>query len=287
MADTSFQWIDADGNVTDLNDQNVTWQVKGKRNFFNAPFALSTYEVPLTPGAAVGSVKVKERTVDVPLLVTCANRHEFIEKVRSLAATFNPDRGEGRLRIGHEQNSARELRCRYVGGLEGDGNMKGASPSSAMFILSLKAADPFFYSLAPMQYEFVPGAPLKFFPFFPLVLTQGTIINTGTIVNDGDFTAWPIWTITGPGTTLTLRNLTTGLALQANLNLAAGETVHIDTRPGVKTVFLGSTNYFSTLTSTSVLWGLQRGNNSLQIEMDQSDGDSRVMLAYYPPYVSM
>lgn len=287
MADTTFEWIDASGQVTDLNDLATTWQVKGKRNFHNLPFALSSYEVPLTPGETVAGVKLRARDVDLPLLVTCTNRHDFVEKVRTLVSAFNPDKGEGKLRVGHDRNSARELKCRYIGGLDGDTNGKGWSPSTGMFVLTLRAADPFFYAPAPVREEFVPGTPIAFFPFFPLVLTQGTVINTGTLNNNGDYTAWPIWTVTGPGTTLTLRNMTTGMVLQAVLSLAAGESLIIDTRPGIKTVLSGSTNYFSTLTSDSTLWGLARGNNNVQVELDGSDLNSRVAVAYYPPYLSM
>lgn len=286
MADTTFQWIDANGAVTDLNDWVTTWATQGQRNFFNVPFQLNSYEVPLTPGEAFSSVDIRPRQVDLPVLVACANRTEYIQKMRTLVSALNPDKGAGRLRVGHEVNSARELNCRYVSGLEGAGSAKGSSPASAMAMLSFRASDPFWYELYAQTASYVLGAPVLFFPFFPLRLSQSGIFTETTITNNGDHIAWPVWTLTGPADSVVLRNLTTGYALTANITIAAGNSAVIDTRPGIKTVQMNGLNYFYTLAQDSTLWGLARGVNSLQLILNNADGNSKIELSYKPPYFS-
>lgn len=286
MADTTFEWIDANGEVMDMNDGVTTFSIQGQRNFYNPPFSVNSYEVPLTPGEAFSSVEVKPRLVDFPMLVTGSSRQAFIEKMRTLTSAFNPDKGEGRLRVGHEGNSAREIKCRYVSGLEGAGNSKGASPGSAAVVITLRASDPFWYELTAQSLISVLSAPVAFFPFFPLVLSRSGIFSEPSVVNNGDHIAWPVWRITGPGDSVTLKNLTTGYSLIANIVIPAGVYAEIDTRPGKKTVRMNGLNYFNTLTQSSTLWGLARGTNNLQLIFNNADSNSKVELSYRPPYYS-
>lgn len=286
MPDTTFVWIDALGVATDLNDLNVTWSVQGKRNFFAPPLAINAYEVPLTPGEAFSSVEVKPRIVDFPLLVTAKSHAEFIETMRTLASALNPDKGEGKLRVGHPGNTARELRCRYATGLEGSQGGKGWTPLSGMMMVSFRASDPFWYEFTSQVSSYTLGAPVNFFPFFPLRLSQSGIFTEPTVTNGGDHTAWPVWTITGPGSSVILKNLTTGYTLTANISIPAGVSAQIDTRPGRKTVRMNGLNYFSTLTQDSTLWGLARGSNALQLILNDADSNSKIELSYQPPYFS-
>jgi hypothetical protein len=281
------EWIDAENQVTYLHDWVNIWALKGWRDFFGMPTAINSYEVPLLPGERFSSVELKPREVDLPLQILETSRSGFIEKMRELVSAFNPDKGEGRLRIRHAGHAARELKCRYLRGLEGDGGAKGWGPQSARVVITLRASDPFWYAPDAVSSQFVWGEPATFFPFFPLSLNASPTFDD-VLTNDGDHTAWPVWTIQGPGTTLILTNETTGYSLEAALALTAGQIVTIDTRPGVKTVKdSDDVNYFSTLTATSVLWGLRRGNNSIHIEFAGSDSSSLIGVSYSPPYLSM
>jgi hypothetical protein len=58
----------------------------------------------------------------------------------------------------------------------------------------------------------------------------------------------------------------------------------IDTRPGYKTITMNGQSYFQTLTQTSVLWGLQRGSNSLQLVFNNADSNSAIQLSFNEPY---
>ena len=56
------------------------------------------------------------------------------------------------------------------------------------------------------------------------------------IVNNGEITTYPIWTIAGPGTTPTVTNVTTGECFQLDHELAEGEAVVIDATDFAHTV---------------------------------------------------
>lgn len=283
---TKFDYIDANGNVTPLNDLVTTWDVRGMKNFANLPFGINSYEAPLTPGESVTNVKFRAREIDYPMLVTANNPKEFIETLRALSAALNPDKGEGRFRVSHATTYARELNCRYVRGLEGNGGGKGWTPQSGMMILTFRASDPFWYSTAWKTQLFSLATPVSFFPFFPLRLTQASIFSTVTINNGGDATAYPVWTITGPCTSAVLKNLITDETTEITLAIGDGVTMEIDTRPGIKSVTSGGLNYFYALSQASLLWGLQRGDNPLQIELNDTSANTRVELKWKEPFLS-
>lgn len=281
-------WIDPQGVETDLNDWTNVWALKGWNNFHAAPVRIDAVEVPLQAGASYGSHRIMARDVDLPLFIMAASRSAFLAKYRQIVSALNTDKGEGRLRILLEDGVVRELRCRYVAGLAGNTGGANWSPGSAQVVLVLRALDPFFYPIDPVTHSFAStGVAITFFPLFPLQLAAGQIFEVQVINNPGDFMAWPVWTITGPCTTVRLINQTSGYTLEASLSLTAGEQVVIDTRPGVKTVRQGTTNLFHLLSVTSVLWGLQRGNNSVQVQLDGSTVDSSATVEFYPPYMSI
>lgn len=79
---------------------------------------------------------------------------------------------------------------------------------------------------------------------FPLVfpLDFGQAVSGGEfparLANAGSVDAWPVWRITGPVQGPTITNLDTGVQLKFDptWTVPAGQTIEIDTRPGVRTV---------------------------------------------------
>ncbi len=129
----------------------------------------------------------------------------------------------------------------------------------------------------------------SFFPIFPLRLTSSQIAVDSTVTNAGDVATWPVWTIKGPGTTITLRNLTTGENLIfLSTVLGSGESIAIDTRPGLKTVTKqDGSNLFNDLDVTSSLWALPRGDSAIRLEMSGVDATaSSLQLNYRQRYLS-
>jgi hypothetical protein len=100
--------------------------------------------------------------------------------------------------------------------------------------------------------------------------------------------SWPVWTITGPGSSPILRNLSKNVFLSLPVTLLAGESVVIDTRPGRKTVTKqDGSSLFGSLTQTSSLWSLLPASNSVRIEFTGAlAGVSTVTLNFRRRYLS-
>lgn len=284
MSET-LTWIDADGNSYDLSGQTDREWLLGTQGRFMPPFRFVENEVPLQPGARLRTVKTLPREVDIPLLFKAASETALRTLVRDYLHRFNPGRGDGKLRVTAPGGDQRELNCRYAGGMQlvEAGEKFGFRQR---MVLTFRAFDPYWYATSDTTDTYTTGTPATFFPFFPLRLTSSTIFASPTINNTGDVECWPVWTITGPGSSIALRNLTTDKLISLSTTLAAGETITIDTRPGKKTVTKNDgTNLYGDLSSDSELWPLERGNNSVQIEMSSATSASQVVISYRLRYL--
>ncbi|HLH22439.1 MAG TPA: hypothetical protein VK066_07935 [Chloroflexota bacterium] len=289
MALEVVSWVAPDGVETVLSGQPQFELLWGRQGAFMPPIAFAEEPVPLQPGARLRQVQVGVREVDLPLLLRGADATALRALYRTLLHTFDPQRGDGKLRVQGPDGGVRELTCRYHSGLEGaevlDKDAGGTSWRKV--VLVLRAWDPYWYATAPTRVDFAVGsAATPFFPFFPLRLSASTVLGDAAVSNPGDVEAWPIWTITGPGSNLVLTNVTTGAALTLVTTLGASDVVTIDTRPGQKTVSgADGSNLFGTLNAASHFWALPRGSSSVRVELSGATGGSLVTLVYYPRYL--
>ncbi len=289
MAETT-ELIDATGTATVLN---VEWDVYGRGA---PPVFIEEDEVPGLAGSRVRSVRHKARDFSLPLRLSGDGDDVAVRaQIRDLVARLDPTRGDVRIRITAPGGDQREITCRYQGGLElserlGETSAPGLQRGTPMF----RAHDPYWYDVSDVTDEYeLGGATATWFSgkWFPLRLSNSEIFSSPTLDNPGDVEAWPVWRIRGPGSAITLRNLTTGRLLTLDLTLDDGEEVEIDTRRGRKWVRLddGSTtgvNVFAALGSSPDLWPLAYGSNSLSVEMGSSSATSRVFVRFTPPYLT-
>lgn len=280
-----ISWIDALGVEHPLSYQRNIEVIQGKAGFLMPPGALVTDEVPFQPGARLRTVKTNARLLTLPLLVYEANRTTLWQTINAVLAWFDPTRGDGTLRVIRPDGAIRQLTCRYSSGLEGVGG-EANGVEWHKFALVLEAVDPYWYDYSSQTIAVTGNTPATFFPFFPLRLSSSTVFASLTVVNGGDVVAWPQWTITGPASTVTLTNQTTGEALAFSAPLASGETVDIDTRPGVKTALKRpGVNWFPQ--GNSVLWALGAGNNSVQVALGTTGTETSVTLRFTPRYLGV
>lgn len=280
--DEATVWIDPAGGMTSLN---VDWDVSGR---FAPPIAFEIDEVPEQPGSRLRAARHRSREIVLPLWVTAGSEAALRTAVRSLVAVMDPVRGDGRIRVTGPGGDQRELICRYRTGLELAERFGVTSgPNLQRAPVLFWAADPYWYAVSEEIAEYSIGASTSsWFPIFPLRLGTSELFTDATVVNVGDVDAWPTWQITGPGSTIILRNVTTGQLLELSTTLV-GETVTIDTRPGAKSVVLSDgTNLFGSLSDASALWSFVRGANNIRIEMSGATDDSRVRLSWKPRYLT-
>lgn len=293
MAETLI-WIDPTGVQTTLTDQPNVEVRYGLTGRFMPPVDARDEVAPLQPGSRLRQVRHETREVDLPIRVFGTSEATLRTTLRQFVRLLDPVRGDGRLRALAPDGSQRELVCRYVGGLQGqeEETLLGFAQDA---VVVLRAYEPYWLDLNDQTNAYTLGAPAgSFFPLPPLRLSSSAIFAAQSIANGGDVDAWPVWTLTGPGDTPTIRNLTTGKWLQLSGSVSAGQQVTIDTRPRTtsapngKTVTAGDgSNWFARLVPGSALWPLEPGSNSIQIEFGAATSASTVAYRYRPRYLTV
>ena len=282
MSET-FVWLDADSNSTTLK---VERQTQGR---FAPPTRFVTDTSPTQPGSLVRSTRHESRRLVVPIVVQGATSSELRTNIRNLNYALDPVRGSGQLKVTGPDGTTRIVNAYLEDGMgleESLNSTVGRTWQRAS--LQFFCEEPYWLdevtTSSSVAYNTTTAT---FFPFFPLRLSSSTVFGATTIDNDGDVQTWPRWTITGPGSAIYLKNLTSGKTLYLNTTLTAGEIVTIDTTPGVRSVTKNDgTNLFQYLSTTSSLWPLLRGSNSIQLEMSSATTNSAIAYSYERRWLS-
>jgi phage-related protein len=261
----------------------------GRTGLFAPPASFIADEIPLQAGARVRSAKHQVREVDLPLFLQAADAPSLRTRVRTLLRALDPTRGDGKLRVTPVVGDERELTCRYAGGLELAETQELSGVNWVQAVATFRAWDPYWVSRLAQTVILTPGgSTVPWFPFFPLALSNDTLVGGFTVTNAGDVEAWPVWTFTGPGVDPVLTNTTTGAVLTLALTLLATDTLTIDTRPGMKTVTLqDGTNLFGAVNTASAFWSLLPGDNALTVAYGSTTSASQVQLSYTARYLSI
>lgn len=273
------------GSAIDLTDW-VNYFVMPKRaGFWQAKTKFTEVDIPQHTGSKLVEVNTQGRDADLIVLVKDTDMSTLRTRLRSLAKALDPQQGDGRLTVEDESGNKRYLTCRYQDGMEkgeeGIGWVKAP--------LSFRAADPLWYAETETELDYGLGEEVaKWFPIFPLVLASSTVFTSPTVDNPGDYEAWPVISILGPGSSIRIENTTTGkkIEMESGFALESGETLEIDTRPGIKTAELDGVDVFEELTSDSEMFPLERGDNALKVEMSEADSNSLVTISFQARYWS-
>lgn len=282
----SVEWVDPDGVVTPLR---VEFAVRGR---FAPPVEFDEDTLPGQAGAVVRQSLHGVREMTVPILVSRDTAGELRTALRDLTFAMDPNRGDGVLRVTTPLGDVRELVCRVSGGMGVDEILgETATPTDQRIAVVVRAVQPYWQATSDTAFTFTTGEAPSFFPFFPLRLTSSEVFAENTIDNTGDVQTWPVWTVQGPGAVIVLDNLTTGekieLSRNGGLTLGIGESLIVDTREQKKTLTLGDgTNAFRYVSHESSLWALQKGMNTVRVQMSSSDSNSSVDLRFRPRYLT-
>lgn len=273
----TLTWIDADGAETVLDPTGEVFAAPGVAIAGMPPIRSSVLTVPLQPGGRWQQVDHGPRDVSIPIALSTSTLAELEDAMDTLVRALDPTRGDGRLRVTRHDATARELTCRYIDSLTiTEATAEVPAWTSALI---LRAVDPYWYDTSDTSLAVAPGEAPGFFPFFPLRLGASETVVATTVTNSGQAATWPVITINGPADSVVASNLTTGQSFTLEYTVDAGETVTIDTRPGVKTVTTSTdpdVSLFGYLTDDSEMWALAVGSNALEITMTGSDETSLV-----------
>lgn len=285
MSET-LTWIDVLGNTYNLSDPTIYF-AEGPLppvGEYGLPLTIVSHDVPLMPGVVEQWIQIAANDIRFPLNVFGPDQASIDAARRTLSEAMRPTRGVGTLQHVANDGTVRQLFCRETSRFR---DVTLRSVGRLQFGLIFSAADPFWYDANWTTQVFTPSGQVNFFevPFFPIHLSVGGLSTQFTIGNTGQAETWPIWTITGPATNISLSNNTTGETLVLTTTLLAGQILTIDTRPGVIQVIReDGSNQWATVQDTSQIWSLAVGGNTISISMSGTTSASQVQLQYKQRY---
>ncbi len=207
-------FIDADGTVWPLTDDQGGFftLADGVSGLGAAPVELTTDDHP-RGGSRLRHVQPVSRTIVWPLYVYGDTHMGFIGRWRQLASAFTGTsrrKLSGVLEIARPDGTRRRIKVFYREGFEGQ-SQQGAGISSDAAILSLYCEDPYWYDpVAIGEHRGIDaGGTVDFLSPYPSV-SSSQVLGATSLTNPGDVIAWPTWTITGPGTAVTVTHSGTG-----------------------------------------------------------------------------
>lgn len=286
MAGEVSTWIDPYGASTVLD---VDWEATGR---FFPEILFETQGVPGQPGERLRAVRHGVREFTIRITLTAASEAALRSSQRATVASMDPFRGAGILRVQSPIGDVRDISCFVASGLGMEEKPGNSGPTMQQMDVTFRAFDPYWQDSADISTSYTIGVTPTFFPIFPLRLTSSQIAVDATVVNGGDVEAWPVWQVIGPGSAITLRNLTTGKLMNfATTILTAGQYLTIDTRTAVATAKTvtreDGSNAFPDLSATSALWPLPVGSSAVRLEMGGAiAGSSSLQLNYRQRYLA-
>ena len=270
-------FVDSSGSEIRLDGSDAFDLLMGVDGRLAPPIDLDSDPAVGRQGNVLRRARVDQRDVELPIDVIAG---DVRDKIRELFSALNPLRGDARLRVEYDDGQTRDLvgRVASIEAVEDEGSSHG---SYQRMMVVFRAFDPYWRGDEIVR-EYQVSTPSFFTEGdgFPLQLAGATIIATVSEDNVGDADAWPVWTIRGPGVPRIEGN---GNVIEFDdLTLEEGETLVIDTEPGVKTVTLDGDSIYDQLTLDSSLFALSPGVNVLNIDLDDGTDDSLVRLRYRP-----
>lgn len=205
-------------------------------------------------GARIRHIQPQPRDIVWPLYVYGEDHDEFKERWDQLAGILTSTHrlGPGILEIARPSGKRRRIRVHYREGWEGRAE-QGYGIISDQAVVTFYCEDPYWYDPQEVtEYREHSGGGEDFLQPYPSV-SSSQVLGSTMLNNPGNVIAWPVWTVTGPATTVTATHDDTGESWTLNPALvpgalAAHDQVIVTTDPPrvtkytaeVQTIALGS-----------------------------------------------
>jgi hypothetical protein len=157
--------------------------------------------------------------------------------------------------------------------LNAESKFEHQTDTVAAWQLQFAAPDPLRYAVTPSTGNCglaTTSGGLAFPLTFPLDFGPGAGGGTLLLLNAGNTTTWPVWTITGPVTNPVILNTATGERLALSLTIDAGQQLTLDT--DARTVILqGVASRRGSLAATSTWFPLKKGATAVAFQAASYD----------------
>jgi hypothetical protein len=273
-------WRDATGIPTVLSEANGYKVLRPTKGLGVAAPQNTIESLIAFDGAALTNRRRDTQSLIVPMFVRDAIRAQA--KIETLATLL--DNGPGQLEYADGVNTRYLKNVIYDGGLGGDLTDAPVSTWRKVNVMLL-ALDPWWYGPANSQALAVAtptafDAAISFDSVLPF--DGGAAVGVSIV---GDAEAFPVITVTGPVTTLTVG--ASGLLWSVANPLLASDTLIVDHRPGSRGPRLnGGPVDWSLLSEASRLWTLAKGVTSVISGTTGSTGATSISMAWDPRYLA-
>lgn len=279
-------YVDPDGQSWPLSDRNSGVVATACAGIGGPPRSLTAVSLP-SGGAIPQFYRRATRPITIGVFVEGATQGEFLARMDAWALALwnerNGDPAPGTLIVARPDGTSRQIPVMCTDGADqSDDDATKSGLTWSTFALTFQALESLWEDATAIDLTFgvAPAAGIP--PMPPIALAPPTLLGQNTIVNSGDAEAYPVWTITGPGTP-TLANTTTGRSFGLGVALGSGETVTVDTRPTMQSAVDGTgADRWGDLVKSSPrdLWPLVPGTNVLNLDLASSGAGSQVVLSY-------
>lgn len=281
-------WTDPHGRVTQFTDWENGWVLQpGARGLDMPSYAFTTDESPGIDGHEVRQVRAQAKEIVLPLAFWCDDsRAAYLRRRRAFIRSLNPKLGPGTLTVVQPDGEIRTITCYYTGGMEGDESLDASGMRWTMTTITFSCPSPF-WAGETVHLDFHTQQNGLFLPLLPLRVRDSQVLGGVIVDNPGDDVAYPVWTLHGPASSVSLINRTTGQRIEFEYALSPTRTITIDTRPRSQTVVHSDGgNLWPTLSDDSDLWGLEPDRNELELVVLGSDTTTSLALEYTPRYLA-
>jgi hypothetical protein len=285
-----IDYIDPDGNDWDLSDLSMAKGYACSAINGIEGLATSMQMVPLLDGTATADLYIPQPgVINLAILVgrpSSGLENDYYAVLDGVARAFYNRRNElpapGYIQIQRPDGTTRQIAVFTTSGLN---TPEVGISNHTIYTFSLQTPDPYWQDLVSQQLSFsTPPGSGGILPLLPVQLAGSAISSSISVTNGGNAQAWPVWTITGPGTP-TMVNYRSGRQWSLNAPIPAGNIVQVVTKPGQQMAVNTTTgvNIWDQLvlgTTLSNLWSLMAGLNQIGITMAGSSPATSVGLSW-------
>jgi hypothetical protein len=284
------RWIDPSGTEWPLTNPDLGYFTLDAVTGLGATPIAMTLDAAPRGGSSVRHIQPQSRTITWPLSIYGSTHVEFMARYRALARAFTRTRreGPGTLIVARPDGSEREIPAYYSAGFT---NEAGQGVLNDDVVLSLFCPDGYWRAreaLNQLRAYAVSGTHLNPYP----TISSSQVLGATTLSNPGEAEAFPVWTFTGPATSITVTNVDTGegFVLDPNAtgiahgNLLAGETVTVTTEPPAIRGPAGAIWTAALNWPGAVLFALDPGDSNVTFTVAGSGPGTSISLSFQPRY---
>lgn len=263
--------------------------IEGAQGLGMAPTSHSTAARLVGHGSIHRGTRMDEREIFLPFLLdpgTALDYNSWLDRLTRLVSPL--DERELTLRVTPiGRSSWREIPVKYSGGLDGLGEKYRGEYGTIG--LRFKAFDALWRGAPQTIKQQVNPGRKPFLSttvnFFPVELADAVIAGEITVNVTGDAPTWPTWTVSPPGSDLTIVKLATGETFQL-LGLI-DETITLDMRRGRLTsaTYPNGELWDDVPPDKGAMFQLDPGNNALQFAVVGASESSFLHMVYQPRYL--